>query len=225
MTSSLRKRLILILLLLMLFAWVSSTILTVMASSRVLIDQVDRQLTQYSELVYYMTQIFAGAEEDELMEAYPWLQEALQTDNLPMKITGSEGEDLAPALNIWHGDQLIASLEGSPRFEHPAREGFAFQRDPEGESGWRVLVRHHAENDLWLLVGIDLDRARWAIIQVFGRAVFPLLIVLPLTVIVLYFGVSRGLRPLKLLARQIGHAPLLGDCFALSLIGDMLITR
>ena len=69
MTSSLRRRLILILLLLMLFAWISSTVLTVMASSRVLIDQVDRQLTQYSELVYYMTQIFAGAEEDELMEA------------------------------------------------------------------------------------------------------------------------------------------------------------
>ena len=65
---------------------------------------------------------------------------------------------------------------------------FAFQRDPEGESGWRILVRHHAENDLWLLVGIDMDRARWAIIQVFGRAVFPLLIVLPLTVIVLYLA-------------------------------------
>jgi signal transduction histidine kinase len=204
-TSSLRKRLILILLLLMLFAWISSAVLTVLASSRVLIDQVDRQLTQYSELVYYMTQIFAGAEEDELKEAYPWLQEALQADNLPMKIAGPQGEDLAPALNIWHRDILIASLEGSPRFNHPEREGFAFQRDPEGESGWRILVRHDAENDLWLLVGIDMDRARWAIFQVFGRAVFPLLIVLPLTIIVLYFGVSRGLRPLKLLAQQIGR--------------------
>ncbi len=205
MTTSLRKRLILILLLLMLFAWISSAILTVLASSRVFIDQVDRQLTQYSDLVYYMTQIFAGAEEDQLSEAYPWLHEALQADNLPMTIQGPQGEDLSPALNIWHRDTLIASLEASPRFNHPEREGFAFQRDPEGESGWRILVRHHAENDLWLLVGIDMDRARWAIFQAFGRAVFPLLIVLPLTVIVLYFGVSRGLRPLELLAQQIGQ--------------------
>jgi signal transduction histidine kinase len=204
-TRSLRKRLVLILLLLMLFAWISSAVLTVMASSRVLIDQVDRQLTQYSDLVYYMTQVFAQADGEKLVEAYPWLQDAVHTDDWPMIIEGPLGEDLSPALNIWHREKLIATLEESPRFKHPEREGYAFQRDPDGEGGWRILVRHHAENDLWLLVGIDLDRARWSILQVFGRALFPLLIVLPLTVVLLYFGVTRGLLPLKQLAGQIGQ--------------------
>ncbi len=217
MSRSLRQRLILILLLLMLFAWISATLLTVMASSRVLIDQVDRQLNQYSELVYYMTQIFAQGTEEHLMEAHPGLGELIRANALPILIDSSSEEELAPALNVWQGDTLIAALEGSPRFEHPEREGFAFRKDPQGDGGWRILVRHHSENDLWLLVGIDLERARWQILQILGRAFFPLLVVLPLTVAVLYFGVSRGLQPIKQLADQIAErSPRQLDAFSLT---------
>jgi signal transduction histidine kinase len=122
-----------------------------------------------------------------------------------MIIEGPPAEELAPALNIWHGDYLIATLEYSPRFAHPEEEGFAFLHDPGGEGGWRVLVRYDEPSDLWTVVGIDLARARWAILGILGRALFPLLVVLPLTVLILYYGVSRGLRPLQILAKQIGE--------------------
>jgi signal transduction histidine kinase len=204
MIDSLKKRLILILLILMLFAWVSSAVLTVIASSRVLLDQVDRQLNQYSDVVWYMTQVFAHQDVRGLELSGLW--EASATEGgLPFLIQGTVEEDLAPALNVWHGEELVASLQDSPRFDRPQQEGFGFLRDPSGEGGWRVLVRYDQRSELWTLVGIDMERARWAILGIFGRALFPLLVVLPLTVLILYYGVSRGLRPLQLLATQIGE--------------------
>ena len=205
MTGSLKKRLIVILLLLMLFAWISSAVLTVVASSRVMIHQIDRQLEQYSDLVWYMTQVFAEQVPEHSHDPQATSGEPHVHGGPPMIIEGPPEEELAPALNIWHGDYLIATLKHSPRFDHPEKEGFAFLPDPSGEGGWRVLVRYDEPSDLWTVVGIDLDRARWAIMGILGRALFPLLVVLPLTVLILYYGVARGLRPLQVLAGQIGE--------------------
>jgi signal transduction histidine kinase len=205
MKVSLRRRLLLILMLLMLFAWVSSAALTVLASSRVFLAQLDRQLTQYSDLAWYMTQVFASQGEEHLRAAYPWWTAIEGVYTVPMVIPGPGEGGLAPALNVWHGGRLIAALENSPHFPAPQQEGFYFLRDPSGEGGWRILARQDESSGLWLLVGADLESSRWEIFEVFARAVFPLLIVLPLTVLILYFGVSRGLRPLQLLAGQISR--------------------
>ena len=133
MTASLKKRLILILLLLMLFGWISSAILTVIASSRVLIDQVDRQLEQYSDLVWYMTQVFVHVDGGHPPGSEALFIDGADLEQLPHIIKGSPQEELATALNIWHGDHFVAALEHSPQFQHPRKEGFAFQRDPERE--------------------------------------------------------------------------------------------
>jgi signal transduction histidine kinase len=204
MIGSLKRRLLLILLVLMLFAWISSAVLTVIASSRVLLDQVDRQLNQYSDMVWYMTQIFTHQDARGLELSGLW-QASNTEGGLPFLIQGTVEQALAPALNVWHGDLLVASLQDSPRFKRPTKEGFGFQRDPSGEGGWRVLVRYDQRSDLWSLVGIDMQRARWDSIGIFGRAQFPLLVVLPLTVLILYYVISSGLRPLQLLATQIGE--------------------
>jgi signal transduction histidine kinase len=54
-------------------------------------------------------------------------------------------------------------------------------------------------------LGIELDSARWEMMRMLGRALLPLLLVLPLTVALLYIGVARGLQPLKTLASQIAR--------------------
>ena len=202
---SLRTRLILILMALMLFAWITSAVLTVMASSRVFLAQIDGQLSQYSDLLIYMTQVFASEGEEHLRAAYPWWTALDGEYQEPMQIPGPVDDELSPSLNVWHGGRLIAYLEGSPVFEQPTEEGYYFLRDEEEHGGWRILARQDGSSGLWLQVGIDLDRSRWVIFGVLARAVFPLLIVLPLTVLILYFGVSRGLRPLQLLAGQISR--------------------
>lgn len=206
MMLSLQRRLILILLGLTFFAWVASALLTFVFVSRVMLDQVDRQLTQYSDLVNYISQVFASQIDQGEPLPGPWLSGEFESTHLrPMIIDAPRGEQLNPALNIWLGDNLIAVMADSPRFAKPTEEGFDFLRVDQDNSSWRILSRYDEVTGLWMRVGIELDRARWEMMGTLGRALLPLLVVLPLTVILLYVGVSRGLLPLKMLADQIAR--------------------
>ena len=200
MRASLKKRLIWILLGLTLFAWVSSALLTFSYASRVMLDQVDRQLVQYGDLVNYITQIYARQVEEGIEVREPWFNNDLATT---MVIEGPGGDDLVPALNVFLSGRLIAALEDSPHFEPPSEEGFRFVS--LDDSNWRVRSVYDPQAGVWILVGIEIDAARWAMLNIVGQALFPLLIVLPLTVVVLYYGVSRGLRPVQELAGQIAR--------------------
>ena len=122
MSTSLRKRLIIILMALTLFAWIGSAGLTGIYASRVLIDQVDRQLEQYSALVSYITQVFAA--QLDKGETLPGIDVAVEGDESPMVIDAPSSEGLAPVVNIFYRGQLQAVLENSPRFEPPEAEGF-----------------------------------------------------------------------------------------------------
>ena len=197
MRASLKKRLIWILLGLTLFAWVSSALLTFSYASRVMLDQVDRQLVQYGDLVNYITQIYARQVDEGIEVREPWFNEDLATT---MVVKGPGGDDLVPALNVFLSGRLIAALEDSPHFEAPTEEGFRFVS--LNDSNWRVRSVYDQQAGVWILVGIEIDAARWAMLNIVGQALFPLLIVLPLTVVVLYYGVSRGLRPVQDLVPQ-----------------------
>lgn len=206
MSHSLKQRLIWILLGLTLSAWVASAVLTIGYASRVMQDQVDSQLEQYSDLVDYISQIFSREVDEGLPLSDPWLQAGLgEPGNEPMIIEIPAGAEFAPALNIWLGEQLIAVLASSPRFDQPREEGFTFHRIVADDSNWRVLTRFNGQTGLWIRVGIEMDGARWSMMGTLGQVLLPLLIILPLTVLLLYVGVVRGLQPLRNLARQIAE--------------------
>lgn len=204
MSHSLKRRLIWILLGLTLSAWVASAVLTFVYASRVMQNQVDLQLQQYAELVNYITQVFARRVDEGLPVREPWFREEFAEAREPMVINAPMHKSLSPALNIWMGDKLIAVLPDSPRFGRPEAEGITFLA-LEDDSHWRVLTRFDAPTGLWMRVGIELGEARWAMLGILGEAMLPLLIVLPLTVMLLYFGVTRGLQPLETLACQIAR--------------------
>jgi signal transduction histidine kinase len=168
--------------------------------------QVDRQLEQYSDLVYFITQVFAHQPDEDLSRLTPWsIQDLNEGTSRTMVIEASADEGASPAMNIWLGDKLLAMLESSPRFPKPSREGFSYMHLEDHDSHWRTYTRYDEPTGLWMLVGIELDAARWAMLAILGRALLPLLIVLPLTIVILYFGVTRGLAPLKALAEQISR--------------------
>ena len=206
MTISLRKRLLWILLALILVTWGTSTLVTGIYAGRVMSAQVDRQLEQYSDLVHFITRVFSRQADEGLPLAGPWSIEDLAPGLAePIIVEGSMDTTLAPALNIWLGDSLMAVLESSPRFDKPQAEGLSYVHRVEDDSHWRVLSRFDESTGLWTLVGIEVDAARRAMLGIFGRATFPLLVVLPLTIAMLYLGISRGLSPLNALAEQISR--------------------
>ncbi len=206
MTASLQQRLTIILLALTLFAWVGSAGVTYFYANRVLLEQVDRQLGQYADLVNYITRVF----ERQLTEGQPlyeaWTGHDYDQAHLdPILIEGIVTQGLAPAINIWEQESRIAVLAGSPLFERPEAEGLV-DRKLEGDQGhWRLLSKRDQDSGLWIQVGIELGAARRDMLGTLGSAFMPLLIVLPLTVAVLYLGVARGLLPLRNLAGQIAR--------------------
>lgn len=204
--TSLKTRLVLILLALTLAAWVASALLTFAFTSRMMLDQVDGQLEQYAGLVSYISAVFSRQVDEGVPLSEPWLHGKFETAHLqPIVIEAPAGEKPTPALNIWLDRNLIAVMANSPRFAEPREEGFAFGGLQKGDNNWRILARYDELTGLWLQVGIEMGDARRDMLAMLGRALLPLLVVLPMTVALLYFGVSRGLKPLKNLATQIAR--------------------
>ncbi|MEP4148995.1 MAG: ATP-binding protein [Halioglobus sp.] len=206
MTTSLQQRLTIILLALTLFAWIGSAGVTYFYANRVLLEQVDRQLGQYADLVNYITRVFERqlAQGQPLYEA--WTGHDYDQAHLePILIEGIVTEGLAPAINIWEKDSRIAVLAGSPLFERPSAEGLVYRELDEGRGHWRLLSKRDESSGLWIQVGIELGAARRDMLGTLGSAFMPLLIVVPLTIALLYLGVARGLLPLRNLAGQIAR--------------------
>lgn len=206
MSRSLKRRLLLIVLGLVLLSWVGSAAVTAFYTSRVLLAQVDRQLEQYADLVSYIAQVFERQLEAGVPVSEPWLTGTLEKGfEQPMIVDNAAASGVSPALNIWLDGRLLAVLRGSPRFDRPAEAGFHFRERDEGRSHWRVLARAEDPSGLWIVVGIDMDQARWSLWGGLLRVLFPLLFLLPLTLLVLYLGIERGLGPLRALAGQISR--------------------
>jgi signal transduction histidine kinase len=201
---SLKTRLVLILLALIAVAWLASALVSYLFVSRVMLQQVDGQLAQYSDLVNYITRVFARQVDQGMPLSEPWLRGEFDTAHLsPMIIEAPAGEKMNPALNIWLEGNLIAVMADSPRFGPPTAEGYSFGEGLGTPGRWRLLTRHDEVSGLWIRVGIELEGARAAMLRMLGETLLPLSLVLPLTLGLLYYGVSRGLVPLKLLAAQI----------------------
>ncbi|MEH6590359.1 MAG: ATP-binding protein [Halioglobus sp.] len=206
MKFSLKRRLIAILLALILLVWGMSSLVTGIYAERFITSQVDRQLEHYSDLVHFITQVISRQADAGLPLAEPWsIDELDQGLPEPILVESSIIRETSPAVNIWLGDTLLAVMESSLRFDKPLNEGLSNRYIAADDSNWRVLSRFDQETGLWILVAVELDAARREILSVSGRAMLPLLFVIPLTLLILYFGVTRGLRPLKTLAGQISR--------------------
>lgn len=206
MMASLKKRLIWTLLGLTLLVWIAAAVITFFSAGQALQQQVDTQLEQYSHLVTYISRIFARQIDEGLPLYDAWANNDLeQLRQQPMVVEGPDQGPLKPAVNIWLNQKLIAVMEDSPHFERPGSEGFSYVDADDGSGRWRVLTHYDEVSTLWIRVGVEFGAARRSLLRNLGRELLPLLMVLPLTVAVLYLGVSRGLLPLNNLAGQIAR--------------------
>lgn len=206
MKPSLKWRLVWILLALILFTWLVSAVFLYFSSDEALEEQIDGQLQQYSHMVIYISRVFARQIDEGLPLYETWKDNPLEElRQRPLVVERPEQDTLAPAINVWLSGRLIAIMEGSPQFVQPEREEFSYQLAPDNGGRWRTLTHYDAVSELWFTVGVEVAPARRAMLATMLRGLLPLLIVLPLTLLVVYFGVSRGLAPLHALVRHIAQ--------------------
>jgi len=203
---SLKWRLVWILLALILFTWLVSAVFLYFSSDEALEEQIDGQLQQYAHMVIYISRVFARQIDEGLPLYETWKDNPLEElRQRPLVVERPEQDTLAPAINVWLSGNLIAIMAGSPRFARPEREEFAYQLAPDSGGRWRTLTHYDAVSELWFTVGVEVAPARQAMLATMLHGLVPLLIVLPLTLFVVYFGVSRGLAPLHALVRHVAR--------------------
>jgi len=203
MAYSLRRRLILILLALTLVTWLVAVVITALLAQQLIVRQVERQLVQYMDMAQHSVGLIFGT--PELKRYYMQNAPALYTDDGQTRLQGFGTRGREQATNIWFDSGQVLIGELAPAFPDPVRDGFITWREQGGGGSavWRVLYRQAPASGIWLAVGVDLDHATGIGTVTFLRAVLPLLVILPLTVGILLWGVRRGLRPLDRLARSI----------------------
>lgn len=206
MTASLKRRLLWILIGLTVFVWLASAAVIFFSAGKAVQNQVDQQLEQYSHLVTYISRVFARQIDEGLPLYETWGENDLeQLFRQPLVVEGPEQSGETPALNIWLSGKLIAVMAGSPRFEAPATEGYSYIEPSDGSGRWRVLTQYDEVSELWVRVGVEFSSARWSMLRTMGIELLPVLIMIPLTIVLFYLGVSRGLIPLNRLAYQISQ--------------------
>ncbi|MFQ3324444.1 MAG: signal transduction histidine kinase [Pseudomonadales bacterium] len=218
MKKTLKGRLVMVLLALMLLGWLFSASVTFFYSSKVLLEQIDNQLALFLGASKGIFRAISVHGEEEV-EAY--FISRMQQEGQALRITdvGVDDGPLAPAINIFIGEQQLVVGESTPIFQLPNEAKLkVFDRIGEPKEVWRVLYSHDEELDVWFAVGVNLNRAENSLRWIFASMLMPLLIVLPLTGLFIYYGTSHGIKPLRKLAEQISErtpeslAPIEADC-------------
>jgi signal transduction histidine kinase len=101
--------------------------------------------------------------------------------------------------------QLIFRSANAPEFNPPLEEGFFDETIIQyGKSTrWRIYYRQ-VNGLFWLAVGADTREARQAAVEVGIKALYPMVLIIPLTILGIYWGTARGLRPIAQLVVDVG---------------------
>lgn len=203
MPVSLRRRLLFILIGLILAIWLVSVVITALIAQKMIVRQIDRQLGQYMDMAQHT--LLMVLKDPEIAEHFKRTFVPLSSNPNVTRIEGFGSQGRDQAVNLWFGPKQVLVGEQTPEFPPPAAAGVVTAWVGKGDerSRWRIMYRHDAEVDIWLGVGVDMQQAQNIGAATFWRVIMPLLVILPVTGGVLFWGVGRGLQPLNDLADKI----------------------
>jgi len=108
------------------------------------------------------------------------------------------------AFQVWHDNQLLLSSSNAPQTAiGPLEPGF----DHSNFSGyrWRTVAYYEPERRNWILVAQRTD-LRYALAEnVILESISPILVGLPLVALLIWIIITRGLKPLRQLADELGN--------------------
>jgi len=183
--SSLRGRLLALLLGGVAVAWIAIAAATYFDAREHTTRLLDAQLLEYSEVLGEI----AG-------------HEALEIAGATTRHDRSYGQACSYQVYALDGSLLLRSHD-APNAALTGTAGFSDVSTGDGR-GWRAYRRIDAENGLVVIVA-HASAERDALVRDLAlRLVIPLAVGLPLLSVVLWLGVARALRPLDRLAREVG---------------------
>ncbi|GAB4347405.1 MAG: ATP-binding protein [Gammaproteobacteria bacterium] len=188
MKSSLRLRLLLILLALFSLVWVLVTTASYFSAQHEIEELFDAQLAQYARTLQALTQ--HELEEDE--------HEQILLDNTFLGHTYEK----KVMFQVWNGDVLVLHSGSAP--SQPISPQFGFSDRRFDGALWRVFALPGTAQAATIQVAERYDVRQELIDKISLQVLHPLFIALPVLAVVLWFAVGGGLRPLRRLTQEIG---------------------
>ncbi|GAC33997.1 sensor histidine kinase [Paraglaciecola polaris] len=108
------------------------------------------------------------------------------------------------AVQLWKNTQLFVNSTNTPT--HKIGK-FAKGYSDKNFSGkrWRVYSQSTSNDDVWVMVGQPLQSRFELADKMIISAMAPIIWTIPLLAVIIYFAVSRGLRPLRSLSDALRH--------------------
>lgn len=203
---SLKRRLLKILVSLILVSWVLSTVVTFFHASRALLDQIDQQLLLVLNVSQHTLSVVIGEAPQEFAEEYFADKMSIEGEYVRINDIGDQPEFERPGLNFWFQGQQILVGANTPAFPPPSGDLSHFERivtDSGDKQVWRIIYSQDETSGMWMAAGVDIEQAQKNAALLFASSFLPILIVLPLTALAVYYGTGSGLKPLRKLAQQI----------------------
>jgi two-component system sensor histidine kinase QseC len=188
--SSLRRRLLLILVGLFALVWVAAFAGTYATAMRRLERMFDAQLAHDAGVLLTLVESGLHATHGSL-------------DSL--RVVGFDQRRFrkAVAFEVWHGERMVLRSENAPAVGHAERNGYA---NISGEGGdWRGYTLRGPADDLTVWVGEPLALRAQLAKEIAREQLYPLLPGIPLLGLLLWWGVGRGLLPLERIAAEVAQ--------------------
>jgi len=164
-------------------------------------------------LALVITYIDTRHELDELLDAH-----LSQSASLLLAQVGNEAEDIeiehAPQLHryshhvafqVWYrGRQLVLHSAGAPDTPLSSRQD-GFSNQVIGRKSWRVFSAWDSRNRYLVQVAERREARDHLAGTIVGSMLLPMLIMLPLLGALIWFGISRGLRPLNTISNEVAQ--------------------
>jgi len=213
---SLRGRLTTIVLALFIGSWVVAALVTTQSARAAFLKETDRALEAIVVLADTVgssvsAQLQSLAAHDlytgEEIGREPRSPGAVQDMRKLIQLRDVPGLDAqySPRLNVWTADGHYLVGSGTPAFASPGPTtptGIAADQ-ALGQEQWRVVYRYNASANIWYAAGVDARQIRFGGTELLLHLLLPLTLVVPLTVMALFLGIARGLRPLGRLVEAI----------------------
>jgi len=110
------------------------------------------------------------------------------------------------AFQVWEHDRLGSASHQAPTTPITSRvQGFEFANF--GGFRWRTYTRHDEGHDRWIMVAERSDLRFLLAENIVLETVLPILLGIPVTGLLIWWVVSKGLRPLEQLSEDLQHKP------------------
>ena len=175
--------------------WFIAVFASSITTVNVIFDALDDELKTQADFIEYSSQLFfefagsLGLDVDpDLGGASLAISERLGWEGNPMVYWDMSGK-------------LIYRTPNAPAFNPPTDSGFFDETIIQNgeETQWRIYYRP-VRGMFWLAVGTDTRESRQAIVRIATESLYPMVLILPLIIVGIYLGISRGLRPIAKVA-------------------------